>query len=117
LSNHPKIEFRTGLGVIFVNGAAFEILPGKVAKAVVNYSSCLTSNLWINAAGDWVMKSSERVLWLPPEYRPRTHTSYGNIIVLGSGSGHVFFLSFEDGLGQQIGNASLQSLDHHSGSG
>jgi len=117
LSNYPKIEFRTELGVILVDGTAFEILPGGVAKAVVDDSSCLTSNLWIHSAGDWVMKSSERVLWLPQEYRPCAHASYGNIIVLGSGRGHVSFLSFEDGLGQQIGDTSLQSLDHHSGSG
>lgn len=80
-SLHPRIELRTGLGLIFIYEMAFESLSGKM-KAVENDSSCPTQNLLIHAAGDWLIKSSERVLWLPSEYRAHVYTSYGNITVL-----------------------------------
>jgi hypothetical protein len=43
------------------------------------------STLGIN--DDWVTLSSERILWLPPEYRPGTWASYGDTIIIGSGTG------------------------------
>jgi WD40 repeat protein len=108
LSGNPKIEFRTKLGLIFVDGKGFEVPPGKMTKAGVDGSNCLTSLIQIDHTGEWVMKSSERVLWLPPEYRPTAHAIYGNTIALGSGNGYVSFLWFnvEDGLGRKVDNTS-----------
>jgi hypothetical protein len=47
--------------------------------------------------GDWVTLSSERVLWLPPEYRPSEYqpTSWArqnDVAVIGSGVGRVTFV-------------------------
>jgi WD40 repeat protein len=108
LSPYPKIKFRTELDLIFVNGKSFEVPSGKMTKAGVDASNCLTSLIQIDPTGQWVMKSSERMLWLPPEYRPRLHAIYGNIIALESGNGRVSFLSFEveDGLGRKVDNTS-----------
>lgn len=49
---YPQIEFHTGLGLIIVDGTAFEIFSAKRTKAMADDSSCSTSNLTINAAGD-----------------------------------------------------------------
>lgn len=99
LSRYPQIEFPTELDLKIVAGKTSEIPSQKVREAMVDLSSCTTSNLQIDDDGDRGMKSSERVLWLPPAYRPVPPTSYGNTLVIGSGNGHVFCLSLEDGLG------------------
>jgi hypothetical protein len=41
---------------------------------------------------DWVTSSSERILWLPPEYRPGEWATYSDTIVIGSGTGRVTFV-------------------------
>ncbi|MCJ1262420.1 hypothetical protein MMC22_002290 [Lobaria immixta] len=93
------MEFHTELDLIFVNGTAFDSFSGKITKAVAYDSSRFTSNIHIPGDKNWVTKSSERVLWLPPEYRARTYASHGNTIVFGLSNGHVSFLSLEDELG------------------
>jgi hypothetical protein len=42
--------------------------------------------------GDWVTLSSERILWLPLEYRPGHWASNSDTIVIGSGTGRVTFV-------------------------
>ena len=42
--------------------------------------------------GDWITWSSERILWLPPEYRPGSWVSQNGIVVIGSGTGRVTFI-------------------------
>jgi WD40 repeat protein len=46
----------------------------------------------IFVSGNWVTRNSEKVLWLPPEYRPTCSTCPGNKLVLGHSSGRVTFL-------------------------
>ena len=36
--------------------------------------------------------ASERILWLPPEYRPGSWASYNDVAVIGSGNGRVTFV-------------------------
>ncbi|MCJ1267070.1 hypothetical protein MMC22_006955, partial [Lobaria immixta] len=97
-SKYPQIEFHIELGLISVNGVAFRIPSEKMTKAVVDDSSCPISNLSIHRSGDWILKSSKRVLWLPPEYRLSCDCSYRNNIVLGLKTGYVHFISCEEGL-------------------
>jgi len=40
----------------------------------------------------WVYLSSDRMLWIPPEYRPRCTATYGGVIAFGYPSGRVLFL-------------------------
>ncbi|KAM0229079.1 hypothetical protein ACHAPO_010234 [Fusarium lateritium] len=54
--------------------------------------------LQLSADMTWIMRSGEKILWLPPEYRPSkeyalgsTYTS-GSIIAIGTNSGRVFNL-------------------------
>lgn len=42
--------------------------------------------------GAWLMKGTQKLLWLPPEYRPRRATSLRMHIAIGTRSGRVFFL-------------------------
>jgi hypothetical protein len=46
----------------------------------------------LGMSDDWVTLSSQRILWLPPEYRPGTWANYGDTIVIGSGTGRVTFV-------------------------
>jgi hypothetical protein len=46
----------------------------------------------LGAEHDWITLSSQRILWLPPEYRPGDWASYGNTIVVGSATGRVTFV-------------------------
>lgn len=42
----------------------------------------------------WVTFNRRKRLWLPPEYRPSCFAIYGNVLVLGYGSGRVLFINF-----------------------
>jgi hypothetical protein len=50
------------------------------------------SNLGIR--GDWVTSSYERLLWLPPEYRPGEWAIQSDTMVIGSGTGRVAFVHY-----------------------
>ncbi|KAJ5343379.1 NACHT and WD40 domain protein [Penicillium brevicompactum] len=44
--------------------------------------------------GEWVMFLGQKVLWLPPEYRPRVSAVKDGILALGLASGRVLFIRF-----------------------
>jgi WD40 repeat protein len=44
--------------------------------------------------GQWVALQSEKVLWLPPEYRPTCSVVKGGTLALGHASGRVSFMEF-----------------------
>ncbi|KAJ5159658.1 uncharacterized protein N7482_006662 [Penicillium canariense] len=44
--------------------------------------------------GRWILLHGERVLWLPPEYRPTCSAVSGSTLALGHASGLVSFISF-----------------------
>jgi len=48
----------------------------------------------ISADNTWIMWNSERLLWLPPEYRPMTSAVTGSAIALGCQSGRVLIWRF-----------------------
>ncbi|KIX08794.1 uncharacterized protein Z518_03451 [Rhinocladiella mackenziei CBS 650.93] len=91
-----KIEFNHDSTKISVNGEAISTpLPGPscVKLAGLSGRSPKLPTTMLGIDGDWVTWSSEKILWFPPEYRPRSRTSRGNFLVIGSGSGRVTFLS------------------------
>ncbi|KAF1810114.1 hypothetical protein P152DRAFT_140064, partial [Eremomyces bilateralis CBS 781.70] len=45
------------------------------------------SSIFVN--GHWVSSHTERILWLPPEYRPHCIAVYGDIVAFGYISGRV----------------------------
>ncbi|KAI4117551.1 MAG: hypothetical protein LQ338_007531, partial [Usnochroma carphineum] len=100
----PRIEFVTEIGAVFVNGMAHEIGSAKMTKAEIASHSHLLSDLQIDSSREWVTKGSERVLWLPPERRPRMPDSYAvwrNKIAIGARNGDMTFLTIEDEPGRQ----------------
>jgi hypothetical protein len=36
---------------------------------------------------EWIIWASERILWLPPEYRPGSWASHNDVAVIGSSAG------------------------------
>jgi WD40 repeat protein len=42
----------------------------------------------------WISRHTERILWLPPEYRPYVSASYKSIVCLGYSSGKICFIEF-----------------------
>jgi WD40 repeat protein len=47
-------------------------------------------------AGEWIYRGSQRLLWLPHEYRGRCWVVRGNLVVIGQELGAVTFLEFRD---------------------
>ncbi|KAH6964931.1 hypothetical protein EDB82DRAFT_560829 [Fusarium venenatum] len=48
--------------------------------------------LQVSVDANWITRSGERVLWLPPDYRPSITCASGSIIAIGTKSGRVFNL-------------------------
>ncbi|CAG8881375.1 unnamed protein product [Penicillium salamii] len=44
--------------------------------------------------GEWVIFLGQKVLWLPPEYRPRVSAVKDDVLALGLASGRVLFMKF-----------------------
>ena len=96
-SRQPRIKFWNGSDLMFVDSTAYSISSGIVAKADVSAFKHLVSELQIDSSGEWVTKAAERVLWLPPEYRPSesnyseyrkpAYDVFGNKIIIGSRCG------------------------------
>jgi hypothetical protein len=94
-TDHQEIEFSDDSTKIVVNGDVFSVpsqmgVAGTAAGLLRTPPSLAISKLLIK--GDWIASSSERILWLPPEYRPETWASYGDTIVVGSANGRVTFV-------------------------
>jgi hypothetical protein len=43
---------------------------------------------------EWIVYGSNRMLWLPPKYRPSCSVVYKNLVGLGCSSGHVWIFGF-----------------------
>lgn len=96
LSLKPRIEFLAGVDAIFVDGMAHEIGSTKMTKSQKVRYNRLFSNLQIDFTGQWVTKSSQRVLWLPPEQRNCNYAVWRNKFALASENGRMTFICFED---------------------
>lgn len=59
----------------------------------------------------WVVRGKERILWLPPEYRPSTWAVIGSTVVLGQEDGQVLFLVFNTTGYEMIRPSSPSSRD------
>ena len=82
---------------ILVNGMSLSLPP----QTPFSSASASTPSPSPNLLGSrlafkdgWVTFSSQRTLWLPPEYRPGHWTSYGDTIVIGSATGRVTFVRY-----------------------
>ena len=88
------IQFSNDSSQVFVNGNLLSLplqtpLHTTTEGLGGSYSNVPVSKLGVSV--DWLTLSNKRVLWLPPEYRPGSWASYGDTIVIGSGTGRVTF--------------------------
>jgi WD40 repeat protein len=92
-----SIEFSDDSTKITVNGDLLSV-PSQTRVASTAAGSLRPSlNLpasKLSITGEWVTLSSERILWLPPEYRPGGWASKGNTITIGSGTGRVTIVGY-----------------------
>ncbi len=94
-----RVEFLTGMDVVFVDGIGHKIVQSSESPGpTIADRSCHISDLQIDKSYQWVTRSSERVLWLPPERRPHYFNDYvvwRNKIAIGTRSG-LYILTFDD---------------------
>ena len=57
---------------------------------------------------DWLVRDGQRMLWLPPDFRPRSIARYDDLLVMGHKSGKITF--FEGNT-----NESTSELTHETG--
>ena len=91
------IEFSDDSKKIVVDGALLFISPQASLPSTTTRSPRPHSEVPVRRlkfCDDWVTLFSERILWLPPEYRPVYWTSRNNTIAIGSGTGRVTFVRF-----------------------
>ena len=67
-------------------------LPFVIAATVLDQEEVFPSAF---VHGIWVGLSEQRLLWLPPEYRPGPTAVYKDMVCIGHVSGHVTFLKFD----------------------
>ena len=70
--------------------------PLNTTALAITKSSLSIAELDVDALGidgNWVTLNSQRILWLPPEYRPISWERHMNVAVIGSGAGRVTFIS------------------------
>ncbi|KAI4202601.1 MAG: hypothetical protein LQ348_001480 [Seirophora lacunosa] len=98
-SFRPRVEFLAGMNVLFIDGIGHEIdHPSESPAPAIADRSHLLSDLQVDSSGEWVTRSSKRVLWLPPERIPfpMAYAVWRNKIAIGSRTGLMTFLTFDD---------------------
>ncbi|KAI4170252.1 MAG: hypothetical protein LQ343_005135 [Gyalolechia ehrenbergii] len=76
-SRTPRIDFLAGTEAVFIDGKPYPTGSTKVAEAEVARYRRSFSSLQIDESRKWVTRSSERLLWLPPERRPGPYAVWG----------------------------------------
>jgi WD40 repeat protein len=92
------IEFGDNSSNILINGQAINI-PRHLPRATIatqSFSSNSASDGKVGIIGEWVMSRSQRILWLPPEYRPGSWASKNDALIIGSDNGRITFVYHTD---------------------
>jgi WD40 repeat protein len=93
LSSFPEqLNFHHDSDLLSINGTTYSVHSGMLATPDAARSHDSTRKPLLYAHGEWVVKHSHRILWLPREYRPLQQASYGDTIVLGFSDGRIVFL-------------------------
>jgi WD40 repeat protein len=75
---------------------ALNVLPLNTALSGANLQDQQYRDLGLSPDGEWITCSSEKVLWLPLEYRPLCSAVSSNTIGIGVESGRVWLCIFKD---------------------
>ncbi|KAL8631125.1 hypothetical protein Q9189_003159 [Teloschistes chrysophthalmus] len=100
-----RAEFVAGIDALFVDGQAHKIGSRELSRAQIAHHSRHISDLQMDESCNWITKSSEKVLWLPPERRGFRYAVWRNKIAIFSYSGRLTLLTFE-------GEPDAQGRDH-----
>lgn len=83
----------TNIAVLNLNVTTSETISSSIQDSLPHYGF---DGYGIGENGVWIMKGMERILWLPPEYRPLQSAVVGSTAVLGCRSGRVLIIGFRD---------------------
>jgi WD40 repeat protein len=78
---------QTDLGIIYIS-ALSSSRPLLTYEEQPRNPRC--QGIALSADGVWITHNSEKILWLPSEYRPTCSAVSGNMISVGAGSGRVW---------------------------
>ncbi|KAI5862276.1 WD40-repeat-containing domain protein [Durotheca rogersii] len=87
------LAFSTQKPFLETNRGIFNIESYYVPAGFSARTSAITTEVTIR--DEWIVRDSERLVWLPPEYRPRCSAVSGDRFVLGCASGMVVFVNFD----------------------
>lgn len=79
-------NLNTDYGQLSIGSLRPSIIP-------VNHQSVGNKGIFVNQA--WVYRNTEKVLWLPPEYRARCATFRDGVLIIGHASGRVSRFIFD----------------------
>ncbi|KAL9023664.1 MAG: hypothetical protein Q9196_007056 [Gyalolechia fulgens] len=95
-SDDSRVEFLAGIDALFIDGKPYATGTAEFTESEVARYSRSISDLQIDVSRTWVTKSSEPILWLPPERRPGRYEVWGNQMAISSDNGLITFLTFND---------------------
>lgn len=79
---------------------------GEILEDSFNYSSTPESH-WKLVGEEWIMEGNRKMLWLPPDFRPRSISGiahHNGFFVIACASGKMFFMTFtQDGIVTDVG--------------
>ncbi|KAI7758943.1 hypothetical protein LZL87_009938 [Fusarium oxysporum] len=88
--SQPYLELRMfNLATNFLNADA-------IAHSGHGDTDDVLGTFYIGGDPAWLMKNGEKILWLPPDYRPESVYMSGMTMVLGTFSGRVLFLYLKE---------------------
>jgi WD40 repeat protein len=86
-----------------LNVGSEQVTTGVPPSNVSSAEQLRTNSLYsLDDTGQWVLSAATKILWIPPDRRPGVAAIRDNIVVLGSDSGRMTFLSFKADAGLSI---------------
>ncbi|PYI27950.1 WD40 repeat-like protein [Aspergillus indologenus CBS 114.80] len=89
--NNISMQF-SGDGTSLKTDHGIFSVPSSTGEGL-SQSHRLPNQIWIK--DQWVLYDEQRILWLPPEYRPSQWLICDSLLTIGTSAGHVFFLRFD----------------------
>ncbi|KIW36652.1 uncharacterized protein PV06_11164 [Exophiala oligosperma] len=97
-THQNEIKFNGANSNIWINGYPLTLpsqaRPSRLASQPLSANRSVRSSLGIT--NRWIVRNSERILWLPPEYRPGRWTCFAKYIAIGTDSGRVVIIRYLD---------------------
>jgi WD40 domain-containing protein/NACHT domain-containing protein/heterokaryon incompatibility protein (HET) len=90
-----ELHFSTDTSRLYTNRGVLNI-PSHITYTSIRPSAFSpTSSQSLFVRNQWILYGTDRLLWLPPDYRPSQIAVYQDIIVFGCSSGRMLFFEFD----------------------